>query len=142
MTFKMEHSDDLEELRQRLDVLFGAREEVFAAVVNLNLELEDLDRVAEGDGDDRDDVGEGGVGGDDDESRSVERDDSGGAGRLEDLEDLDRRLQALAIAPEGAFAAMAVLYSDQDAEGNRDCDCVAEGGTNSHSGDTAGMARA
>ena len=114
----MEHSDDLEELRQRLDVLFGAREEVFAAVVNLNLELEDLNRVAEGDGDDGDAVGEGGAGGDDDGSRSVERDDSGETGRLEELEDLERRLQALAIAPEEAFAAMADLNSDQDAEGN------------------------
>ena len=136
----MEHSDELEELRQRLDALFGTQEEVFAAVVNLHSELEDLGRVAEGDGDDRDAVGEGGAGGDDDESRSVERDDSGGAGRLEDLEDLDRRLQALAIAPDEAFAAMAVLYSDQDAEGNRDCDCVAEGGGDS--GDAIGEGEA
>ena len=119
----MERSEELEELRQRLDVLFGAQEGAFAAMVNLNLDQDaggdrDRDRIAEGDGDDGDAVGEGGAGGDDDGSRSVERDDSGETGRLEELEDLERRLQALAIAPEEAFAAMADLNSDQDAEGN------------------------
>ena len=48
--------------------------------------------------------------------------------RLEELEDLRQQLYALAGAQEGAFAAMANLNLNRDAEENRGVDCAAGGG--------------